>query len=56
MLCALQDVGDTTGVSKPTPASIGPKELLDVKVPAPKGEKPGALGEGGEGASVTFWH
>ncbi|KAJ9512770.1 hypothetical protein QJQ45_019076 [Haematococcus lacustris] len=30
---------DTSNVSKPTPASIGPKELLNVKVPAPKARK-----------------
>ena len=29
---------DLDAVSKPTPAAIGPKDLYNVKVPAPKGK------------------
>lgn len=32
----LQEDVDISQVSKPTPASIGPKDLLNVKVAAPK--------------------
>ncbi len=37
--CAQEAAPAPGTVSRPTPASIGPKELLDVKVPAPKGRR-----------------
>uniref|UniRef100_A0A7S0WQ44 PIH1D1/2/3 CS-like domain-containing protein n=1 Tax=Chlamydomonas leiostraca TaxID=1034604 RepID=A0A7S0WQ44_9CHLO len=39
LLVPEEEAVDAGAVSKPTPASIGPKDLLNVKVPAPRARK-----------------